>query len=147
MIKSILIVCAGNICRSPFGEALLQKFLPEKSISSGGLICKRSKLQGENASYLATKVALEFNINLREHKAKQVSVLNFNEADLILVMEQFHKDEINRISPEFSDKVLLFSHWAKEQDIQDPYMKSEDFYRKTFTFIESCAKKWAQKIS
>ena len=37
MFNSILVVCVGNICRSPTGERLLQQLLPEKEITSAGV--------------------------------------------------------------------------------------------------------------
>ncbi len=37
MFKSILVVCTGNICRSPIGERLLRQHLPDRHIASAGI--------------------------------------------------------------------------------------------------------------
>jgi len=39
MFDSILVVCVGNICRSPTGERLLKQHLPDKEIASAGIVC------------------------------------------------------------------------------------------------------------
>ncbi|HEH9676614.1 TPA: low molecular weight phosphotyrosine protein phosphatase, partial [Pasteurella multocida] len=44
MFEQILVVCMGNICRSPVGEKLLQHHFPEKNITSAGLVTERSCL-------------------------------------------------------------------------------------------------------
>ncbi|MDF5612440.1 low molecular weight phosphotyrosine protein phosphatase, partial [Vibrio parahaemolyticus] len=49
MFSNILVVCVGNICRSPTGERLLQQLLPDKQISSAGIAVEKSRLTGKPA--------------------------------------------------------------------------------------------------
>ncbi|MGB2147778.1 MAG: low molecular weight phosphotyrosine protein phosphatase, partial [Vibrio toranzoniae] len=44
MFDKILVVCVGNICRSPTGERVLQQLLPNKNIASAGIAAEKSRL-------------------------------------------------------------------------------------------------------
>ena len=55
MFDSVLVVCTGNICRSPMGERILQSLLPEKIIKSAGV----GALVGHPADPLALQVSNE----------------------------------------------------------------------------------------
>lgn len=90
-IKHILFVCTGNICRSPFAEGLLKKFVQKKGLDdivadSAGLIA----LPGNSASGLAQKVAAGYDVDLSAHIAKAVKKDIVDKSDLILVMEKSH---------------------------------------------------------
>lgn len=67
MFDSILVVCTGNICRSPIGEYILRRELPNKKIDSAGT----GALVGKNADPKAIKIAAEHGIDLKEHKGQQ----------------------------------------------------------------------------
>ncbi|TBT33551.1 low molecular weight phosphotyrosine protein phosphatase, partial [Vibrio parahaemolyticus] len=73
MFSNILVVCVGNICRSPTGERLLQQLLPDKQISSAGIAVEKSRLTGKPADETARLVASERGIYLLDHKAQQLT--------------------------------------------------------------------------
>jgi protein-tyrosine phosphatase len=82
MFDSILVVCVGNICRSPTGERLLQQAFPSKRIASAGI----SALVGKSADDTAVAVANEHNLSLEGHLGKQLTKEMCREYSLILVM-------------------------------------------------------------
>lgn len=84
MINSILVVCIGNICRSPTGERLLKSALPEKNIASAGL----GAIVGHAADETASSVADENGVSLQGHVAQQLTSGMCRDYDLILVMEK-----------------------------------------------------------
>lgn len=84
MFESILVVCTGNICRSPIGERFLLKMLPNKNIASAGT----GALEGHDADEHAIKVASMNNISLSGHKGKQFTQDLARQYDLILAMEK-----------------------------------------------------------
>lgn len=69
MFDSILIVCVGNICRSPIGERLLKELLPSKVVSSAGI----SALVGNSADEKAASVANKYGVSLDGHIAQQLT--------------------------------------------------------------------------
>ena len=147
MFERILIVCAGNICRSPFAEVVMKNLLPQKKISSAGLITEPSGLQGTPASKPAQRLAKSLGYSLDSHKAQQSTSFMLRQADLILVMEQEQKQKLQKKSPELTGKILLMSHWSGEHNIFDPYQRDEQAYLESFSKVQEAAKAWAQKLS
>ncbi|NKI73558.1 protein tyrosine phosphatase [Dickeya sp. CFBP 2040] len=143
MFNSILVVCVGNICRSPTGERLLQRVLPGKIIASAGL----GALVDKPADSMAINVALEHGISLEGHLARQLTPAMCREYDLVLVMEKGHIDAVCRISPEVRGKTMLFGHWINQQEIADPYRKSREAFEFVYLQLELAANKWADTLS
>ncbi|OON39695.1 protein tyrosine phosphatase [Izhakiella australiensis] len=143
MFHSILVVCVGNICRSPTGERLLRQSLPEKQVASAGL----SALQGHPADRTASDVALQHDISLDGHVARQLTSSMCHDADLILVMEKRHLQQVVRINPAVRGKTMLFGHWLDQREIADPYRKSRDAYEATYGLLENAAQKWVNALS
>lgn len=146
MFSNILVVCVGNICRSPTGERLLQQLLPNKQISSAGIAVEKSRLTGKQADETARLVALERGIYLLDHKAQQLTAQLCAKQDLILVMEQGHIDALTELVPEARGKAMLFGHWIGSVDIPDPYRQSREAFEHALSLIENAAHAWAKKI-
>ncbi|QUM83580.1 protein tyrosine phosphatase [Moritella sp. 28] len=142
MFNNILVVCVGNICRSPSGEYLLKSLLPNKHIASAGV----GALVGKPADKLACQVAEENGISLVGHQGRQLTSALCREFDLILVMEQGHINAVTNIAPEARGKTMLFSQWLQKQDIPDPYRQSKEAFDHAYNLIEASAKAWAKKL-
>lgn len=142
MFDQILVVCTGNICRSPFGEAVLKQLCPEKNITSAGT----GALVGYPADSTAIRVAEQMNVNLSQHKARQLTKNICSENDLILVMESHHRQYISSIAPEATGKSMLFGQWLNEKTINDPYRRSEEYFKLVFEEIKKAAITWKTKL-
>ncbi|MGB9096412.1 protein tyrosine phosphatase [Erwinia sp.] len=143
MINSILVVCVGNICRSPTGERLLKSSLPDKKIASAGL----GAMVGEAADGTASSVADQHGVSLDGHVAQQLTSGMCRDYDLILVMEKKHVDLVNRINPSVRGKTMLFGHWLNQQEIADPYKKSREAFEAVYGILENAAQKWVNALS
>lgn len=143
MFNSILVVCVGNICRSPTGEALLKQLLKEKKIASAGI----SALVGKSADRTAKIIANEHGVSLDTHVARQFTAELSKEYDLILVMEKAHIESICRVLPEVRGKVMLFGHWNDRKEIPDPYRQSREAFEHVYTLLEDSAHKWGQALN
>ena len=139
---SILIVCVGNICRSPTAERLLQQALPHKTISSAGI----AALTGHSADATAAEVALQHAVSLEGHIAQQLTSRLCQQYDLILVMEQKHIDAVTRLAPEVRGKTMRYGHWL-QRDIPDPYRQSREAFEFTFDLIAEASRAWAQRLN
>lgn len=69
MFNKILVVCVGNICRSPTAERLLKSYHPSLTVESAGL----GALVGRGADRSAVSVAAAHNLSLEGHRARQIS--------------------------------------------------------------------------
>jgi len=142
LVRKILVVCVGNICRSPVGERLLQQALPDRTVTSAGL----GALVGKPADALAAEVAADHGLSLDRHIAQQFTPQLGSEQDLILVLEPGHKHEIARISPQLSGRVMLLDQFTGGKGIADPYRRSREFHESVFEQIKAASAAWAARL-
>lgn len=142
MFEKILVVCVGNICRSPSGEYLLKSLLPHKHIASAGV----GALVGKPADAKAAEVALEHGVSMDCHSARQLTAEMCRSYDLILVMEKGHIEAVTTIAPEARGKTMLFGQWIGQRDIPDPYRQSREAFDHAYALINEAANAWAKKI-
>jgi protein-tyrosine phosphatase len=146
MFNKILVVCVGNICRSPIGERMLKQMLPSKSVASAGLASAKSGLVGKPADNSAIQVAAEHGVNLDNHSSQQLTSELCREYDLILVMEKGHIEALTSIAPEARGKTMLFGQWIGQKDIPDPYRQSKEAFEHAYQLIERSATEWSKKL-
>lgn len=143
MFQSILVVCTGNICRSPIGERLLRQQLPGKQVNSAGIL----GLEGHQADAAAQAVARRHGVSLEGHIARKVTRNLLQQADLILVMGPEHLRFIATMAPENRGKSMLFGQWLDIRDIPDPYNKSREAYEYVFEQLGKASQEWARRLS
>ncbi len=142
MVNAILVVCTGNICRSPTGERLLRRAFPDKKIDSAGL----AALIGQEAEQHASAVAEQHGLSLAGHRAQQFSRQLAKGYELILVMDRHHLQVISQIAPEISGKTLLFGHWLGAVEIVDPYRQSLAVFESVYQLMSRAASTWVPKL-
>lgn len=137
-MQHILTVCIGNICRSPLAEVLLARELPGKTIWSAGL----GALVGEPADPHSVALALEQGLDLSMHRAQQISSLMCQRAELILVMEDDHRFELERRYPFTRGRVFRLAN----RDIADPFRQKRRAFEAAYADIARGAADWAVRI-
>ena len=144
MFRNILVVCLGNVCRSPVAEFLFRRELGERDIrvSSAGLGALVGQPMDENAMALLK----ERGIDASEHRARQLEPSMLREADLILAMEQRHLNSVARLAPEASGKVFLFDKWHAGGDVPDPYRRSQRVFEQVHASIERGVGSWLRYL-
>ncbi|ORM53612.1 protein tyrosine phosphatase [Pantoea conspicua] len=143
MITSVLVVCVGNICRSPTGERLFKRALPNTHVSSAGL----GALVGRPADQTASDVAAAHGLSLEGHQAQQLTAEMCRNVDLILVMEKRQIEQVNRIDPAARGKTMLLGHWLNQREIADPYRKSREAFEEVYGLLENATQKWVNVLS
>ena len=143
MFNKILVVCVGNICRSPTAERLLRQYHPQITVESAGL----GALVGKGADASAVNVAASHALSLEGHCARQVTGRLCRDYDLILAMEKRHIASLHEMATEMRGKVMLFGHWDNERDIPDPYRKSREAFEAVYALLERSARQWAQALN
>ncbi|WP_300380657.1 low molecular weight protein-tyrosine-phosphatase [uncultured Alcanivorax sp.] len=142
MFERVLIVCDGNICRSPTVAALLRELKPGKTVSSAGLV----GLVGNEMEPTARAVAEENGLECGPHTARKLDSELCRDSDLILVMESRQKERLSRVFPEASGKTFLLSHWNGGHDIPDPYKRGRDAFERIYPMMQEATKAWAAKL-
>ncbi len=143
MLDTILVVCVGNICRSPIGERLLKKYLPNKKIASAGL----APLTGKPADNMACAVAEAHNLSLAGHIAKKVTAELCSEHDLILIMEKKHLEILCKIAPAARGKIMLYGHWLQQVEVNDPYRQSRATFELVYRILDDSAQQWVKALN
>ncbi|WP_104203649.1 low molecular weight protein-tyrosine-phosphatase [Billgrantia saliphila] len=147
MFHKILVVCTGNICRSPVGEALLRQALPGHRIASAGL----GALVGHAAEPTAARLAEAEGLDLSAHRARQIDADMVREADLLLVMSEGQRLAIAERFPYATGKVMRFGRWltnGQEQgaDIPDPYRRNEEVFVRVHRQLSEAARLWQARL-
>jgi protein-tyrosine phosphatase len=145
MFKNILIVCVGNICRSPMAEYLLQYKIKKQGldtrVSSAGL----GALVDQGADEYAIEVMSEHGIDGTAHRARQLDNEIVKRNELILVMEHWQKKEIESLYPYARGRVHLLGKWT-DTEISDPYKKPKDAFVHAFEKINKACDQWCNKL-
>jgi protein-tyrosine-phosphatase len=144
----ILMVCTGNLCRSPMAAGLLRQRLAEHGldrhqVSSAGVWA----VDGRPASENAITVMAERGIDITDHIAHTVNANDVAEADLILVMSQEHEQIIQNTWPQYSWKVTRISEMVgKRKNVRDPYGGSIEEYRNCADILSGYVERGFQRI-
>ncbi len=141
-MRNILIVCTGNICRSPMAEGLMAAALPGREVSSAGL----GALVGYPADPVAKELMREKGIDIDGHRARQISLDMCQRADLILVMERDQRRAMHERYPFTNGKVFQMAG-QNGQDVPDPYRRPREVFQASLAQIEAGARHWVQRIS
>ena len=141
-IKSILVVCVGNMCRSPTAEYLLKEKLKGIQVTSAGLMARKNK----SACPKAIEIAASNGLDISPHKTRKLTPEMVAQNDLVLAMEAGHTTEILSVAPFAHGKVIKFGRWSGDEDIADPYLQSDAMYQAVFSKLKEQAHNWANKL-
>lgn len=139
---NILVVCVGNICRSPMAEALLKQRYPHKNIDSAGV----GALVGHSADPAALEIMAGQEIDITNHVAKQIDEDLVKKADLIFTMSDSQTKWIEERWPFCRGKTFKLGHW-QDKDIADPYKHEMSAFQTAYQDIVVSLEQWADKIS
>jgi protein-tyrosine phosphatase len=143
----ILMVCLGNICRSPLAHGIL-----EHKVKDAGLDWEIDSAGtgdwhvGEPPHHLSQKVAKLNGVDICNQSARQFRKKDMLEYDKIYVMDKSNYNDVKQMSGEYWDekKVDLFLnelHPGKNMDVPDPWYGTEEGYHRVFDMInETCEK-------
>lgn len=140
--NNILVVCVGNICRSPMVEALLKQRYPHKNIDSAGV----GALVGHPADPAALEIMAGQEIDITNHVAKQIDEGLAKKADLIFTMSDSQTKWIEERWPFCRGKTFKLGHW-QDKDIADPYKHEMSAFQTAYQDIVVSLEQWADKIS
>jgi protein-tyrosine phosphatase len=150
MFDRILLVCTGNICRSPLAEAMLRRQLARDGrgdvaqVRSAGTRVQPGQAADETVLYLA-KGEPELAPSLQAHRSRPLDGTLTWWADLILVMEPHHGQRVAALDPAARSKVQLLGRWIR-RPIGDPYLKHESVYRETHELIQAAVLSWRNTL-
>ena len=104
---TILLLCTGNICRSPIAEGLLKRQLEDRGVSgvtvhSAGV----SGLEGYPADPEAVRTSAEQGVDISSHRARRVTAKMIESADLVLTMTADQRKKATRLVPGAKERMF-----------------------------------------
>lgn len=144
VFDKVLIVCIGNICRSPTAEYLLRDRLRGRAatVGSAGL----AALAGKPIDPLAGDLLAEHGIDASAHRARQLDEEAIRGADLVLVMQRTHLASLARYSPHAVGRTFLLGKWQGDREIPDPYRREREAFEHAYRCIEEGVDAWLQHL-
>ncbi len=149
MIK-ILMVCLGNICRSPLAEGILKSKVNTNQvfIDSAGT---GSWHIGELPDKRSIQVADKNEINITDQRSRQFVVKDFDEFDMIFVMDNSNYETVMSLARNDHDKqkvnLILNSIYPKENlDVPDPYYDGTNGFDNVFEMLDKACNQIVETI-
>lgn len=153
MIQKILMVCLGNICRSPVAEGIMraklaQYGLPVEVDSAG----TSNYHTGENPDQRSIRNAAKNGIDICKLKARQFQVSDFDAFDVIYVMDNQNFNDVLGMARNEADKnkvKLILSELSSHQvkHVPDPYFGGEDGFQTVFNLLDEACENITRSIS
>lgn len=143
-MTKILMVCLGNICRSPLAEGILKSKLPTSqfTVDSAGTA---SYHIGSAPDRRSVAVAKKYGINISHLKGRQFNVNDFDKFDLIYVMDESNYQNVVSLARDEADKnkvklILNEVYPNQNYSVPDPYYGGEQGFENVFKMLdEACA--------
>lgn len=132
-VGRLVFVCNGNICRSPFAEAVARR--RGFAATSAGI----AATNGSPAAAQAIASATRFNIDLSSHQATHIGEFEFVSDDLVIGFEPVHLERLGAVLGDPpSTQISLLAAWLRPPNlyIHDPYGASVDYFQRCFRRIE-----------
>jgi protein-tyrosine phosphatase len=136
---NVLMVCLGNICRSPLAEGILKSKVDSTLtfVDSAGTAGYHV---GNPPDSRSIKVAHDYGIDINQQSCRKFTIPDFEFFDVIYVMDKSNYNDIIRLARNKSDsekvKLLLSEINSKNKEVPDPYHDSDDGFKKVYIMID-----------
>ena len=150
-MTKILMVCLGNICRSPLAEGILKSKLPKGQfiIDSAGTA---NYHVGQPPDRRSIVVAKKHGLDISNLKGRQFRLQDFDDFDLIYVMDESNYNYVIAMARTEKDKtkvklILDEIHPNQNHDVPDPYYGGENGFENVYKMLDEACTVIANKLT
>lgn len=149
-MTKILMVCLGNICRSPLAEGILKSKLPQESffVDSAGT---GDYHVGELPDKRSINVAKKYGLDITNQRGRQFTVVDFDMFDFIYVMDEYNFESVTKLARNEKDlkkvKLILDEIYPNQSySVPDPYTGGIQGFESTFKMLDEACGQIAKKL-
>lgn len=152
-ISSVLFVCMGNICRSPTAEGVFRKLLAEQGLADRVRVDSAGTHAyhiGEPPDERATRAAAQRGIDIRQQRARLVTVDDFHRFDYVLAMDHDNLNALRALCPSGREQrlrlFLSFAPQLKLTEVPDPYYGGPTGFDRVLDLVEAAGQGLLEEI-
>jgi protein-tyrosine phosphatase len=147
----LLVVCLGNICRSPMAEGALRARLCEAGLEHATVIDSAGTGDwhvGDPPDLRATATASRHGVDISGLRARQLRAADFDDFDWLLCADHANLRDVQALAPQGSRaRIGLFTEWAGLQGaIPDPYTGGNDHFEQVWSQVDAAARAAAERL-
>lgn len=144
--QRVLVVCLGNICRSPMAEGLLRHHIQKKDlrieVDSAGT---NGYHNGEAPDHRAQAEMRRHGIEIAAQESRQIKRDDLDGFDLILVMDSNNFQDVMELAGDRADWKNKVQMILQENDVPDPYFGNATGFIKVFQLLDEAADSWSEQ--
>lgn len=150
---NILMVCLGNICRSPLAEGIMKekakKYKLQINVDSAGTAAYHT---GEQPDPRSMEVALKNGIDISGQRARKFKGDDFDRFDIIFAMDDSNYSDLIAQAQTSEDKervemILNKIYPGEDKSVPDPYFGGKDGFDKVFAMLDQACEKIAIEVA
>ncbi|QOW08840.1 low molecular weight phosphotyrosine protein phosphatase [Kaistella flava (ex Peng et al. 2021)] len=140
----ILMVCLGNICRSPLAEGILQSKLPDNFIvDSAGTIDMH---EGKNPDHRSIKTGQQYNVDISKQKSRHFTAQDFEEFDHIYCMDQNNLKDVLSLAKNDTQRNKVSLILENNEEVPDPYWGGMNDFDHVYQLLDQACERIAIEL-
>lgn len=149
----ILMVCLGNICRSPMAEGIMRQKIEEYGLDAEVNSCGTASYHiGEAPDHRGIQTLHNYDIDISQHQGQQFKVSDFDIYDLIFAMDTSNYSNLIAKARNKNDKEKLKllmdeTYPGQQKVVPDPYYGGPEDFEETFALVDGACEHLAKRLS
>lgn len=139
----ILMVCLGNICRSPLAEGILKSKLPDDFIvESAGTI---NMHEGKSPDFRSIEVANKHGLDISNQKSKHLQASDLEDFDIIFCMDKNNLEDVKSLATN-ELQLQKISLILNDGEVPDPFWGTAEDFENTYQLLDEACKEIVKNL-
>ena len=140
----ILMVCLGNICRSPLAEGILKSKLPENvTVDSAGTIDMH---EGKNPDHRSVKIAKNYDLDISQQRSRPFRESDFQDYDFIYCMDKNNVKDVLSLAKNEEERKKVSLILENNEEVPDPYWGDMNDFDHVYQLLDKACEKIALQL-